>query len=198
MPMDDEAFWNNLGVSWRASIRDAGLMSSRLKTRLKLQSALLTAGTITGAAVSLLGFVLAAWTFSIGLMTHAWNFVTRGLTLAAVSLLAVLAALALRERSGVQTRSLREMLQASITRTERLIRAADLGCYAVVVLALGGMVGYALRVRFGHPPAMSPVEDLLVLAIPAFALLWYRRSQANALRKYRHLNQALGLEDQVE
>jgi hypothetical protein len=197
MACDDDAFWDELGVSWRASIRDAGLVTSRLEARLKLQSAVLTAGTIVGAAVSLLGLGLAAWALWIGWSSQAWNFLTRGVTLATVSVLAVMATLALRARNGMETQSLREMLGVSVARTERLIRAADLTCYAVVILALGGTVGYALRIRFARPPAMSPIEDLLALALAGLALVWYRRSQAHALRKYRHLSQVFGSEDQL-
>jgi hypothetical protein len=198
MPTDDDAFWDELGVSWRASVRDVGLISSGLEARLRLQSALLTAGTLAGAAVSLLGFGLAAWTLWIGWSTQTWHFLTRGATLLAVSLLAVMATLALRARKGVETRSLGEMLQVSIARTERLIRAADLGCYSLVILALGGTVGYVLRMRLGRPPAVSPVEDLLALTIVGLALLWYRRTQAFVLRKYRHLSQVFGSKDGLE
>ncbi|HEX4051954.1 MAG TPA: hypothetical protein VHY19_13860 [Steroidobacteraceae bacterium] len=195
MPMDDDVFWERLGITWRASVRDAEVVSRRLKARLRLQSTLLTAGTVAGALVSLLGFALAAWTFYVGSKLHAWNFLTRGLTLAIVSLLIVIATLVLRERNAVETRSLRDMLQVSIARTERLLRAADLGCYAAVVLALGGMVGYVLRVRFSRPPAISPIEDLLSLTLLALALLWYRRSQAHSLSNFRRLGQAFDSED---
>lgn len=198
MARDDDAFWDELGVSWRASIGDAGLLSSRLEARLKRQSAMLTAGTIAGAAVSFLGLGLAAWVLWFGWSSQAWNFLTRGVTLATVSLLAVMATLALRARNGVETRSLREMLGVSVARTERLIRAADLTCYAVAILALGGTVGYALRIRHARPPAVSPIEDLLALALAGLALVWYRRSQAQALRKYRHLRRVFGSQDELQ
>jgi hypothetical protein len=192
MPNDDDVFWDELGVSWRASVPDAGVTSSRLKARLTLQSALLTAGTIVSAVVSLVGFGLAAWALWIGWSSQAWNFLTRGVSLAAVSLLAVMATLALRARNSMETRSLSEMLQVAVARTERLIRAAELGCYSVVMLAIGGTIGYALRIRLGRPPVMPVVEDLLALAIAALALLWFRRSQAHALKKYRHLGKIFG------
>jgi hypothetical protein len=196
MPTDDDAFWDELGISWRASIRDAGLISSRLEARLKLQSALLTAGTVAGSAFSLLGLGLAGWTLWVGWSGHIWHFLTRGATLAIVSLLALVATLALRERNGAETRSLREMLQLSIARTERLIRVADLGCYSVVILAIGGTIGYALRIRSGHPAAVPLWQDLLAVAVVGVALFWYGRSQAHALRKYRYLSQALGSGDE--
>lgn len=197
MTRNDDAFWDELGVSWRASIPDAGLISSRLEARLRLQSVLLTAGIIAGCAIGLLGLGLAGWALWIGSSAHAWNFLTRGLTLATVSLLAIMATLALRARGGMETRSLHEMLKVSIARTERLVSAADLAFCAVVILALGGMAGYALRTRLARAPAVSPVEDLLALALVGLALVWYRLSQAHTLRKYRHLSQVFGSGDEL-
>ena len=196
MTHDDDAFWDELGVSWRASIPDAGLISSRLKARLRLQSALLTTGMILSSVVSLLGIGLAVWALWIGWSSHIWNFLTRGVTLAAVSVLAIMTTLALHARSELQTESLRETLHASIARTERLIRAADLACYAVMILALGGTVGYAIRIRLASPAAVPLAEDLLALAVAGLVLVWYRRSQAHALRIYRHLNQVFGSGDE--
>jgi len=187
MPRDENAFWDELGVSWRATISDPGRTSSRLQARLKFQAVLLAAGAIAAVVLCLVGFGLAGWTLWIGWTSHSWNFIARGVTLGAVSLLALMASLALRTRCGVETRSLRDMLQASITRTERLIKAADLACYSIVILGVGGMIGYALRVRFSRPPSMSPVEDLLALAVAVLVLVWFRRSQACALRKYQHV-----------
>lgn len=192
MARDYDAFWDDLGVSWRASISDEGLFSSRLEARIRLESALFTGGTIVGSIVSLLCVGLAAWALWIGWSNHIWNFLTRGVTLAAVSVLAAMATLTLRARHGMETRSVSEMLQASIARTERLIRAADLACYAVMILAFGGTVGYALRVRLGHPPAGPLAQDLLILVLAGLALVWYRRNHACALKKYRYLSQVFG------
>lgn len=198
MPRDEDAFWDELGVSWRASIRDPALVSSRLQTRLKLQSALLTAGRSAAISLGVLGFGLAAWTLWIGWTGQVWNFITRGITVAAISLLAILASLALRARDRLETRSLQELLRLSITRSERLIRATDLACYSLVILAVGGMIGYALRTRFGRPPAVPPVEDLLVLSVAGLALLWFRRSQARALRRHQHILKAFRSGDELE
>lgn len=190
MPRDEDAFWDELGVSWRASIPDPGLVSSRLEARLKLQSALLTAGTIAAASLGALSLGLAAWALWIGWTNQVWNFIARGVTLAAVSLLAIMASLALRIRDRAATRSLQEMLQVSIIRTERLIRATDLACYSLVILAVGGMIGYAVRIRLSGAPAVSPVEDLLMLLLAGLVLIWIRLSQARALRRYEHIMRA--------
>lgn len=197
MPRENNAFWDELGVSWRASISDPGLTSSRLEARLKLQAMLLAAGVTAAAALGLAGFGLAGWALWAGFTNHVWNFIARGTVLACASLLAVMASLALRTGEGLATRSLRDMLQASIARTERLIRAADLACFSLAILAVGGMAGYALRLRFGRPPAISPVEDLLALSVAALALVWFRRSQAHALRKYRHVSRIFDREDEL-
>lgn len=198
MARDEDAFWDELGVSWRASIRDPGLVSSRLEGRLKLQSALLSAGTTAAISLGVFGFGLAAWTLWVGWTGQVWNFITRGVTVAAISLLAMMAGLALRTRDRLETRSLQEMLRVSITRTERLIRATDLACYSLAILAVGGMIGYALRIEFGRPPAVSPVEDLLVLSIAGLALVWFRRSQARALRRHQHIMKAFRSADELE
>jgi hypothetical protein len=198
MPRDEDAFWDELGVSWRATIRDPASVSCRLEARLKLQSALITAGTTAATSLGVLGFGLAAWTLWIGWTGQVWNFMTRGVTVAAISVLAIMAGLALRTRDRLGTRSLQEMVRFSITRTERLIRVTDLACYSLVILAVGGMIGYALRTRFGRPPAVSPVEDLLVLSVAGLALLWFRRSQARALRRHQHILKAFRSGDEIE
>lgn len=196
MPLDDDAFWDELGVSWRATAADTGLMTSRLEARLKLQSALLTTGTLGAAAISVLSLGLAAWALWIGWASQIWNFIARGMTLALVAVLATLVTLALRARNGAEARSLQDMLQVSITRTERLIRAADLTGYSLLILAIGGLVGYALRIRLGRPPAISPVEDLLALCLAGLALVWFRWEQARALRRYRHVRRAFDSGDE--
>ena len=192
MTADQDAFWDEMGISWRATIADEGLFSARLKDRVRLQS-LLARAAITGGLLAVpLGTALASWTLWIGWSGEAWNMITRGITLAAVSLLVLVAVMALWSGSGGETSSLRRMLIALIARTQRLVLAADLGCIALVLLAGGGAIGWALRTRVGHPPALSPLIDLLVLALAAIILLWFRWSQAGALVRYRALQQAFG------
>ena len=194
MSTDDQTFWDEMGVSWRASISDTALFSARLEARLKRQNALLTAVTIVTAAAGLMGFLLAAWTLWVGWSIHAWNFLARGVTLAVTSLLAVMATVSARRWNGSETRSLRGMLSVSITRTQRLIRVTELGCYTMAMAALGGTIGYVLRVRLGRPPAMPLIDDLLILVIAALALLWYRHSQTRTLRRYTYLHQSVSSE----
>lgn len=197
MPPEEDAFWDELGVSWRASIRDPGLVSSRLGAKLQLQGRLLTAASLAAVSAAALGLGLAAWALWVGWTNQAWNFIARGAALAAVSLLAIIAIPVLWTRDPLETSSLREMLQVSITRTQRIIRAADLACYSMAILAVGGMIGYALRIRLGRPPAVSPVEDLLVLCLASLALICLRLSQARALRKTRHVLRVFDSSDEL-
>lgn len=198
MPHDDDPFWDELGLSWRASIRDAEPVSARLKAYLKLQSALLTAGTLAAAAIGLLSLGLAGWALWVGWTSQTWNFISRGVTLGAVALLAIMVTLALHARSAVETRSLRDTLQLAIVRTERLLRATHLACYSLVILAAGGVVGYALRVRLGRPPSISPIEDLLAVSLAALGLVWFGWIQARALRRFRHVSRDFGSGDERE
>ena len=160
----NDAYWDDLGIAWRATAPDAGLVTSKLEARLGRQTALARAGAVAGLGGGLLALGLAAWTVWIGADGHAGNFVTRGLSIAVVGVLMLLAARSLwsGDRAGG---SLREMLELSMRRSERQARAAGLGFLAVVTLAIGGLVGYAIRARMGHPPAMSPVEAVLALAV---------------------------------
>lgn len=191
MPTNDDTFWDELGLSWRASFRDPEVISERLETRLKLQGYLLIGATALGVAGSLLGFALAAWTLWIGWSHQLGYFLSRGTTLAAVSLLAATATtLTLRMRSGLATRSLREMLQLTIGHTARLIKVADIGIFMVLVVVVGGTIGYVLRTRLGHPPAVPLAEDILLVVVVGLALAWYRRTEARALRRYKHLAEA--------
>jgi hypothetical protein len=195
MPSDKDGFWDDLGVAWRASIPDSGLFSSRLEARLRRQEAFRKTGAILCVVAGAAALGLGLWALWIGWSSHTWNFLTRGATLLGVTVLAVAAASTLRVRGEVDTRSLHEMLQSSITRTERLVRAADLGCVSLAIIAVGGLAGYAIRTRLGRAPLMSPIEDLLALAVVVIGVLAYRWSQARALVKYRHLIQMFSSEN---
>jgi hypothetical protein len=189
-----DAYWDDLGIAWRASAPDAALAAERLGARLKRQDALARIGAVIGLVAGALGLALGAWTAWAGVGGHAWNFVTRGISIAAVAVVALLAAGALAGGRGSQG-SLREMLGLSGQRAERQARAAGLGIIALAILTVGGLIGYAIRVQNGHPPRMSPLEPILALALLAMALLWIRSSQARAARTCRRVAEALALDE---
>ena len=191
----NDAYWDELGIAWRATVPDTGLAVSKLEARLGRQEALTRIGVAIGVGGGLLALGLAAWTVWIGANGHAWNFVTRGVSIAVVGILMLFAASSLGGGGRGAGGSLRDMLELSMRRAERQARAAGLALLAVGVLAVGGLAGYAVRARMGRPPAMSPVDALLALAVLGLALLWIRHGQARAARTCRHLTQALALDE---
>ncbi len=190
-----DVYWDELGIAWRAQEPQEALVASRLGPALKLQAGMVRAAALLGLPAGVLGLGLAAWTIWAGVSGHAWNFVTRGVTLGLVAVMALAGAAALRTALKGEGRSLRESLDLAILRAQRLVRAASLGCAALAVLAVGGLTGYAIRTRLGRPPRTSLVEALLALAILALVLAWTRASQSRALERYRRVARALFAED---
>jgi MFS family permease len=186
MEAHDQAFWDELGVAWRATVPDEGLFRSRLERRLRRQAFFLGVAVSATAAATAVGLVLGAWTVWIGWSHGTWHFVMRGATLIAAALLTLVATIVLRGPPDAQ--SVREGLQLSITRTERLARAADLLVAAVAAIGLGGLVGYVIRARQGRPAFVSPVEDLLALAVLALAFFWFRWGQMRTLEATKHVS----------
>ena len=192
---DNDAYWDELGVAWRASAPDQGVLASKLQARLRRQAMLGRAGTAACLVAGVAGLALAGWCEWVGWSGHAANFFTRGVTIGVVAVLLLVAAATLKGGAALQAGSLRETRELARSRAERMARAAALGCLAVAVLAIGGLVGYWIRTRLSHPPAMSPVEALLAMAVLGVALLWIRQNQRQALASYGRLAQALELED---
>lgn len=187
--------WDQLGVAWRASVPDPEHAAAGIEARLRRQAALARTGLVAGVLGGLSALALAAWTIWIGTGGRAPNFVTRGATIAVVGVLMLLAAQALGGDTRNAGASIREMLDLSRLRAERQARTAGLGVLATVVLAAGGLVGYAIRVRTGHAPAISPVEALLALAVLGVVLLWIRAGQSRTARSCRRLTEALALDE---
>jgi hypothetical protein len=187
MKPEDDSFWDELGIAWRASVSNPDLVQRNVERRLHIQRALLAAGTIVAAGVAAASLGLAAWSIWAGWTHSVAHFLTRGATLAVVSVLATVATFALRSRNEPAHGSLREMTLAAAARTERLIRAADLGCLALVVLVVGGLLGYGLRLHSGRPPALPASSAVLALLVAGLVLVMYRRDQKRALAKFRHL-----------
>jgi hypothetical protein len=181
MEIHDHAFWDDLGILWRASFQDEDLLRLRLERRLRRQAFVSGAAVTATAAATLFGLGLGAWTVWIGWSNGAWHFVIRGATLMAAAFPTLLATIVLRNHTAGEGRSVSESLQFSIARTERMVRAVDLAIAAIAVIGVGGLVGYLVRARHGRPAFVSPIEDLLALAVLAMALLWFRSVQSRTL-----------------
>jgi hypothetical protein len=190
MQTEDEAFWGNMGITWRASMADPRRVSAALETRLRRQAIFLRTLIILTVLGAGLGLAIAAWTLWLGWREQVWNFMARGVTILTASVLALIMAQVLGSRSKPEVHTLQNALRLSVSQAERLIRVADFACITLAIFAVGGTAGYVLRVRSGHPPAVPVLEDLLVLALAGIGVLVFRAHQNRRLRAFRHLSQA--------
>jgi hypothetical protein len=190
-----DAYWDELGVAWRAINPDPRIISPRLESRLRRQG--LAAGGIiaVGLPMSIGGSVLGAYTIWYGWSTGTWNFVTRGIAIVAISWMLAVGAWSLRIGRRAAAGTLAEMIDLAISRAENARDAIRWAYYACAVGALFGLLGYLIRTHSGRPPAMSPVEPLVALALCSVALLLYRRHVLDSLKKFRYLQRALLTED---
>ena len=186
-----DAYWDELGVAWTASEIEPGSVTPRLRARLKLQSIAFGALVLAGIALALLGAALGAWTTWRGFTTETWFFVSRGIAIIMMSAVLAAAAAALKSRLKNDTKSLKEMIDLSLARTERFILAVRWGYFGCAIAAIFGLAGYALRGRYGHPPAMSPLEPLIVLSLIAVILFLFDRRASGAVTRYRYLAKLL-------
>jgi len=186
--------WDDLVVSWGKADLDAGALSARVQGQLRRQAWLMRAGVLAGAVGTVAGLALAAWTFNVGLRADAANFLVRG---AAVLLLSAMLGMGTAWLAGTlrdTTRSLADMLDLSIRRARVFRRLIALGLAGAAIAALLGLVGYAIRTSAGNPPALSPVEPLLVLGLFAVALLPFHFRVGDRLVRLQLLRRALEAE----
>jgi hypothetical protein len=192
MTATTDAYWDELGVAWSAINPDINVIMPRLKSRLRRQSFLIRAGVAIGTLLAAGGFVIGVVTIWKGWTTDAWNFVTRGIAILAVSaLVSIAVSLLLPVRASGDVKSLAEMIDLAIARAERTLKTIRLGFYACAVLAVLGLAGTAIRTYLSRPPWVSPIIDVAVLAILALGLFLYARHISVDLAKYRYLKKAL-------
>jgi hypothetical protein len=191
MTDSSDAYWDELGVAWCAIDPNIGVVASRLEARLRRQSRWITAGLVVGLPLGVAGALLGVATILIGL-SGAWNFVTRGIAILAMSGIVTFAVWSLLSvRSGGNTRALSEMIDLAIERAQRTLGLIKAGLYTCVIAAVFGLAGTAIRTHFGRPPKMSPIIDLGIVALSALALVLYYRQIRIELDKYRSLQRAL-------
>jgi len=142
-----------------------------------------------------LGTLLGAATIWSGWHSGAWNFVTRGVAIVAMSVILTFAVSSLLSvRSWAATRALSETIDFAISRAQRTLSLIRAGLYACVIAAVFGLVGTAIRAHLAAPPRMSPIVDLGVLVLIASVLLLHGRQVQTELGKYRTLKHALALD----
>jgi hypothetical protein len=192
--MTDGIYWDDLGVAWCATELDATALSPRLKARLRRQAGLIRTGVFAGAVATAAGLALGAWTIRVGLATDATHFLARG---AAVLLLSAMLGLGTAWLAGSardDTRSLAEMLDLSLRRARVFGKLTALGFGGTAVAAVLGLVGYAIRVRAGDPPALSPLEPLLVLGLFATVLVPFHLRFRDLAARLECLRRALAVD----
>jgi hypothetical protein len=194
MTKTPDAFWEELGVTWCAIDPNVGIIASRLEARLRRQSRWMTAVVVLGLPLGAAGVLLGVGTIGIGLL-GAWNFVTRGIAIVAMSTIITLAVYSLVPviSQGI-TRPLSQMIDLAIERAQRTLSLIRAGLYSCVIAAVFGLVGTAIRTHLGRPPKMSPIVDLVIVALIALALFLYGRQIRIELGKYRALRQALAVD----
>lgn len=190
MPTEGQDFWDELGVAWRAQMPQVEAVPAGLETRLRWQTRAISATVLFAGALSLSGVPLAAWTLWLGWLQHWPHFLVRGITIAGLAGIAGLVALRLRSRIRADADTLTAHLALAAAQCRQLVRAVDLSLCALGVLAVGGLLGYLIRSRTGHPPAISLLTDLLALGVVLLALLWYRQNQSQAFKKLQYLGTA--------
>lgn len=186
-----DAYWDELGIAWTAIEPDLRASMPRMKRQLRWQTLSLAAVTFGGVPVGIAGGVLGVWTIWLGLSTGIWNFATRGAAILVISLLIAGAGWSSRSTLRDNTETLSAMVELTLLRAEKWHLAIRLGYASCVVAAALGMIGYGIRVHFGKPPAMSPVEPMVVLAGLGLVLVLLHRSVRRRIAKYRYLRRLL-------
>ena len=189
----EEEYWDDLGIQWRATDADIERVAPRLQARLRRQSLAITAALALGIPLCAAGVVLGVFTIWLGWKTETWNFLTRGIAIVLVSALLIRALASLLPfRANQDSQGLLAMLEiasARIKRTLFLVRMAIVGC---VIAAVFGIAGTAIRIRAGSPPHLSPIIDLILIAL-IISFLWiYGRTLSAEARKFEYLRRTLG------
>lgn len=189
--MTQDAYWDELGLAWTAINPAPETVAPRLQARLRRQAALLAAILLAGIPLSLAGMALGAWTVWLGASTQAWFFVTRGIAIFTMSLLAGFATWSFRSTMVDPAHSLGAMIALALLRAERWRRAVRLAGLGLAIAALFGSAGYIIRIQVGKPSAMSLAPALIVLTVLGLVLFLLHRKASDDIAKYRYLKRLL-------
>jgi hypothetical protein len=194
MSKSSDDYWDELGVTWCAIDPDTSAIKPRLEARLRRQTEWITAGLVIGLPLGVAGVLLGVVTICLGFL-GPWNFVTRGIAILAMSVILTLAVWSLQPvRSVDTTRALSQMIDLAIDRGHRTLSVIRAGLYTCAIAAVFGLVGTAIRTHLGNPPKMSPIIDLVIVALIALALFLYGRQIRVEGAKYRTLKRALAVD----
>jgi hypothetical protein len=186
-----DAYWDELGLAWTAMNPAPQSLAPRLKWRLRRQTMFMAIALSAGLPLSLAGAALGAWTIWFGASAGWWNFITRGIAILMISLISGFAAWSFQSALRDKTQSLGAMIELSLLRTQRWLRAIRLGYSVCGIAVIFGMAGYEIRVHFYRPPAVAPVWPAMILIALGFVLYLLQRRIEDQAAKYRYLKQTL-------
>lgn len=186
-----DAYWDELGIAWRAIEPDLQAGIPRMKRQMRWHALQMGAVVFGGVPVGIAGGALGIWTVWVGSSTGAWNFVTRGAAILVIGSLVLCAGLSARSARRADTRTLAAMVGLALLRAEKWCLAIRLGYAACIVAAVLGMIGYGIRTHAGKPPAMSPIEPMVVLAMLWVVLMLLHHGVRAGIAKYRYLQRML-------
>ena len=176
---------------WRAIDPDVSAIAPRIEARVRRQSVQIVATLMVGLPLSAIGVSLGVLTIWRGWTAGSVHFVTRGLAIVTIAGLMGLAMLSLlRVRAG-RAVAVSDMLELSIARAQRVVIGIRLGMAACMVGAVMGLVGTAIRTRVSGPPLMSPIVDLVLLALSAAGLSAWGRNVRVQLGRLQAVKRAL-------
>jgi hypothetical protein len=158
---------------------------------------LIAIGLVIGVPLIVASLALAAYTIWLGVTVGAWHFITRGIGILVIALLAGRAATTLLPvRALDATKPVPVMLDLAMDRGRRTLTVIRLGLCSCLVAAAFGLAGTALRSSLASPPRLSPVVDLLIVGAGAAGLaLWGRHVKAT-LGKLQALRGVLAIQSQ--
>lgn len=192
--MTNDAYWDELGIAWAAIDQNFTDVTPRLKNRIRRQMWLFRTGFIASAGLSFIGLGLGVWTIWLGVTMGAWNFVTRGIAIVIIALLTATMARALWSgRASDAGCDVSEMIDLAIARARRLLLIVRLSLCACFVAAVFGVIGAAIRTYLAKPPNMSPILDVILLALAIVAVALYGRSVKVDLAKFEYLKRVLAV-----
>lgn len=189
----DDPYWDELGIAWRSTERDLDQLAPRLEARLRRQSFAIAAAFALGFPLLCAGIALGAFTIWRGWTTETWNFVTRGIAIVIISALLIRALAAfLPFRTHANSRTLSGMLDIATSRIGRTLFLIRTAIAASIIAAAFGIAGAVIRMRAGSPPHLSPIIDLIIVAL-IIACLWLcERRTSTENRKLNYLRRTLG------
>ena len=191
-----DPYWEKLGITWCITNPQVNIIMPRLKSRLRRQSLFIMTGLAFGLILSIAGFLLGVFTIWRGCTTGAFNFIIRGIAILAISgLLSISWSQLLPVRASDYAKSLSEMIDLVIARSERMLILIRLGLYACAVAAILGSLGAIIRTHLTRQPALPPVVDLAVLLILGLGFFFFGRYTRGHLEKMKYLKQTLATDE---